>query len=185
MVRIGAVVLSTPPEIRASSNGWGWSSLYTSLQRELPFEDTFKAVDDQMIVLHLDGPITVHRRVQNGESSRLIPPGGLFMIPGGMDFGVRLGGTLLTLHLYLRRAVIEDVSQSLQPGDPTKWSCCPGLAKVTRSSSVSCWAFVTRCVMRPLGRALRRLPGSCNRRPPYPRARLVLSGRSCPCHARP
>jgi AraC family transcriptional regulator len=119
----------TPPEIRASSNGWGWSSLYTSLQRELPFEDTFKAVDDQMIVLHLDGPITVHRRVRNGESSRLIPPGGLFMIPGGMDFGVRLGGTLLTLHLYLRRAVIEDVSQSLQPGDPTKLELLPRIGE--------------------------------------------------------
>ncbi len=115
----------TPPEIHVSSNGWGWSSLYTSLQRELPFEDTFKAVDDQMIVLHLDGPITVHRRVQNGESSRLIPPGGLFMIPGGMDFGVRLGGALLTLHLYLRRAVIEEVSQSIQPGDPTKVELLP------------------------------------------------------------
>jgi hypothetical protein len=87
-----------PPEIQLSSGGWAWPSLYASQQRESPFEDTFEAVDDQLLILHLDGPVTVHRRVRNGESSRHIPPGGLFMVPGGMDFGVRPGGSLLTLH---------------------------------------------------------------------------------------
>jgi AraC family transcriptional regulator len=72
--------------------------------------------------------VTVHRRVRNGESSRLIPPGGLFIMPGGMDFGVRLGGTLQTLHLYLRRAVIEEVTQSIQAGDPKKLELLPSLA---------------------------------------------------------
>lgn len=114
-----------PPEIQVSSNSWAWTSLYTSLQRESPFEDSFEAVDDQLIILHLDGPVMVHRRVRQGESSHLIPPGGLFMIPGGMDFGVRLGGTLLTLHLYLRRALIEEVGQSIQPGDPTRLELLP------------------------------------------------------------
>ena len=114
-----------PPEIQASSDGWAWPSLYASLQRELPFEDTFKAVDDQLIILHLDGPVTVHRRVRKGENSRLIPPGGLFMMPGGMDFGFRLGGTLQTLHLYLRRALIEEVTQSIQAGDPAQIEMLP------------------------------------------------------------
>lgn len=120
--RAGALV---PPEIQVSSNSWAWSSLYASLQRESPFEDTFDAVDDQLIILHLDGPVTVNRRIRNGESSRLIPPGGLFMIPGGMDFGVRLGGTLLTLHLYLRRALIQEVAQSIGPSDPTRVELLP------------------------------------------------------------
>src|SRR5215813_14417314 len=81
-------------KVSASSDDRGWSSLYASEQLERPFERSFDAVDDQLIVLHLDGPITVHRRVQKGESSRLIPPGGLFMMPGSMDFSVRVGGTL-------------------------------------------------------------------------------------------
>jgi len=75
-------------------------------------------VDDQLIVLHLDGPVTVHRRVQKGESSRVIPPGGMFMMPGGMDFSVRVDGTLQSLHLYLRRAVLEEVAGDLVAGDP-------------------------------------------------------------------
>jgi AraC family transcriptional regulator len=114
-----------PPEIQVSSNSWAWSSSYVSLQREAPFEDAYEAVDDQLIILHLDGPVTVHGRVRKGENSRLIPTGGLFMIPGGMDFGVRLGGSLLTLHLYLRRALIQEVAQSIQPGDPAKVELLP------------------------------------------------------------
>ena len=88
-------ILSRPGnEIEISSDKVAWPSLYASLQREVPFEDSFKAVPDHLIVLHLDGPVMVHRRIPNGESSRLIAPGGMFMMPGGMDFGVRLSGTL-------------------------------------------------------------------------------------------
>jgi AraC family transcriptional regulator len=94
--------------------------LYASLQTETPFEAYFAGVDDHLVVLHLGGPVSVHRRVQNGEASRVIPPGGLFMMPGGMDFGVRVAGTLQTLHLYLRRAVIEEVAGSILVGGPRR-----------------------------------------------------------------
>lgn len=91
----------------------------------MPFEHSFDAVDDQLVVLHLDGPVTVHRRVQKGESSRVIPPGGMFMMPGGMDFGVRVDGTLQSLHLYLRRAVLEEVAGDLVAGDPAHVEILP------------------------------------------------------------
>ena len=65
------------------------------------------AVDDHLLILHLDGPVTVHRRLGHKDSSRVIPPGGMFTMPGGMDFEVRLGGALQTLHLYLRRGLVE------------------------------------------------------------------------------
>jgi AraC family transcriptional regulator len=100
-------------QIRASSDNRGWSSLYASLQRELPFEGTFGAVEDQLVVLHLDGPVMVHRRVAKGEDSRLIPAGGMFMMPGGMDFGARVSGAVRTLHLYLRRALLQEVAADI------------------------------------------------------------------------
>jgi AraC family transcriptional regulator len=112
-------------KVSASSDDRGWSSLYASEQLEIPFEQRFDAVDDQLIVLHLDGPITVHRRVQKGESSRLIPPGGMFMMPGGMDFSVRVDGTLRSLHLYLRRGVLEEVAGDLVAGDPAHVEILP------------------------------------------------------------
>lgn len=112
-------------EVAASSDNRGWSSLYASLQRETAFEATCNAVDDQLIVLHLDSLVTVHRRVRNGEISRVIPPGGLFMMPGGMDFGVRVDGTLRTLHLYLRRALIAEVAGDMMRGDPAHLEILP------------------------------------------------------------
>jgi AraC family transcriptional regulator len=112
-------------KVSASSDDRGWSSLYASQQLEIPFEQSFDAVYDQLIVLHLDGPITVHRRIQKGESSRLIPPGGMFMMPGGMDFGVRIDGTLRTLHLYLRRGILEEVAGDLLAGDPAHVETLP------------------------------------------------------------
>lgn len=112
-------------KVSASSDTRGWSSLYASEQVEVPFEQSFDAVDDQLIVLHLDGPVTVHRRVQKGENTRVIPPGGMFMMPGGMDFSVRVGGTLRSLHLYLRRAVLEEVAGDLVAGDPGRVEILP------------------------------------------------------------
>lgn len=41
----------------------------------------------------------------------------MFMMPGGMDFSVRVGGTLQSLHLHLRRAVLEEVAGDLVAGD--------------------------------------------------------------------
>ena len=119
------ILLRPGVTIHAGSEGRGWSSLYASHQAENPFERRLDPVDDQLIVLHLDGPVQVHRRVPKGEASRVIPPGGLFMVPGGMDFGVRLDGTLQTLHLYLRRALIEEVAGSLSAGDPAQTEILP------------------------------------------------------------
>ncbi|MGA3000576.1 MAG: AraC family transcriptional regulator [Acetobacteraceae bacterium] len=119
------ILLRPEKEILASSDNKAWPSVYASLQREVPFEGSFSSVPDQLIVLHLGGPIMVHRRIQKGEASRLIPPGGLFMMPGGMDFGVRTSGTLPTLHLYLRRGLIEEVAETILPGEPAHLELLP------------------------------------------------------------
>src|SRR5450432_1166102 len=84
------MLLRPGTEIQASSDGRAWTSLYASVQREVAFEDSFKAVDDPLIVLHLDGPVTVNCRVHKGENSCLIPPGGMVVMPNAMDFNVRL-----------------------------------------------------------------------------------------------
>jgi AraC family transcriptional regulator len=119
------MLLRPETEIQASSDGRAWTSLYASVQREVPFEDSFEAVDDPLIVLHLDGPVTVNCRVHKGENSRLIPPGGMVMMPGAMDFNVRLEASVQTLHLYLRRSLVEEVAQSILPGDPVRLELLP------------------------------------------------------------
>ncbi len=109
----------TRPEnrVRASSDRFGWTSLYASAQREIPYEGYFPAVKDQLIVLHLDGPVPIDRLHGPNAARCLMPAGGIHLVPGGLDFGVRLMGALSTLHVYVRRSIIEEVGAELFDGD--------------------------------------------------------------------
>jgi AraC family transcriptional regulator len=114
-------------KVRSASDGLGWNSMYASTQREAPYEAAFSAVRDHLIILHLDGPVGVARALGNSQSRRVIAPGGLFMLPGGMDFGVRLEGYLDSLHLYLRQHVIEEVANDFGIADVSDVELLPRL----------------------------------------------------------
>jgi len=116
--------------VRVSSEDRGWTSLYASVQREAPYEGRFDPVEDYLIVVHLDGPVPVAHSFGGVETQRVIPPGSLVMMPGGVGFGVRLGGALDTLHLYVRRAVIEEVAADLVRGDPGRVEFAPRVGGV-------------------------------------------------------
>ncbi len=99
--------------IRDRSDGRGWRSLYASVQHEAPYEASFNAVEDHLLILHLNGPVAVERRLGAKRERRVVPPGGLFILPGGLDFGVRLEGELDTLHIYLRNEIVREVAAEL------------------------------------------------------------------------
>lgn len=114
----------------SSSDHCGWGSLYASTQREAAYQDRFPAVEDHLIILHLDGPVTVERAIENHRERRRIAPGGMFIMPGGVDFGVCLGGSLSTLHLYVRRAVVEEVAAEMVRGDPARLEFLPRFGNI-------------------------------------------------------
>ncbi|WP_332719865.1 AraC family transcriptional regulator [Pelagibacterium mangrovi] len=103
---------------RVSSDGHDWHALYASAQTEVPFEGHFSPVKDQLLVLHRTGPVTLDRYDTGRPKAHLVPRGGVHMYPGGMPFSVRLYGVLDTMHVYLRRAVIEEIAADLIAGDP-------------------------------------------------------------------
>jgi len=107
------ILLRSEHSIRMRSDGLGWRSLYASVQHEVPYEADFHAVEDHLMVLHLNGPVAVERRLGGKRERRVVPPGGLFILPGGLDFGVRLEGELDTLHIYLRNEVVHEVADEL------------------------------------------------------------------------
>jgi len=113
--------------VRVASEGLGWSSLYASAQLEKPYEDSFRAVPDHLVIVHLDGPVGVSRVLGKSLERRTIAPGGLFILPGGVDFGVELEGQLESLHVYLRDAVLRQVAAELVPGDPALVELVPRL----------------------------------------------------------
>jgi len=121
------ILLRPEHRIIAASDRLGWKSLYASMQREAPYGAAYAGVPDHLVILHLDGPVTAGRVLGKSWASRVIPPGGLFMLPGGIDFGVRLGGDLSTLHLYVRQAIVEEVAADLSSSDTGAIALVPRL----------------------------------------------------------
>ena len=97
-------------QIWASSEGRGWRSLFASAQREAPFEDHCPAIADHLVVVHLSGPVRVKRTLAGKQESCLTPPGGVFIMPGGVEFDVRLEGPLDTVHFYLHRSIVDEIA---------------------------------------------------------------------------
>jgi AraC family transcriptional regulator len=114
-------------EIHAASDALGWGPLYASVQREAPYQGQFSAVQDHLIILHLDGPVGVTRALGRTMNHRVVGAGGLFMLPGGLDFGVQLEGYLESLHLYLRQQIIEEVANDCGIGAVERAELVPKL----------------------------------------------------------
>jgi AraC family transcriptional regulator len=93
-----------------TSAGLGWNSQYLSVQRERPYGGSFAAAATHLVILHLDGPVTVRRGHGRLSRSRRVAPGGLFVHPAGRDLTVELGGPLSTVHLYLTDEVVQDAA---------------------------------------------------------------------------
>jgi AraC family transcriptional regulator len=98
-----------------TSAGLGWDKQYLSVQRERPYRESFAAAGTHLVILHLDGPVTVRRGQGRRRRSRTVPAGGLFIHPAGRDLTVELGGLLQTVHLYLGDDVLQDVAGGDRP----------------------------------------------------------------------
>jgi AraC family transcriptional regulator len=93
-----------------TSAGLGWDRQYLSVQRESPYRESFEPAGTHLVILHLDGPVTVRRGQGELSRSRQVPAGGLFIHPAGRDLTVELGGDLSTVHLYLRDDLVQDAA---------------------------------------------------------------------------
>ena len=71
-----------------TSAGLGWDRLYVSTQRERPYRAAFDAAGTHLLILHLNGPVTVRRGRAKLTSSQLVPAGGLFLHPAGRQLTV-------------------------------------------------------------------------------------------------
>lgn len=98
-----------------TSAGLGWGSQYLSVQRERPYQESFQAAGTHLVILHLDGPVTVRRGEGRLSRSGTVPAGGLFIQPAGRDLTVELGGPLSTVHLYLTDDLVQDAAGSDEP----------------------------------------------------------------------
>src|SRR5689334_25004622 len=92
---------------KRTSHGLGWEQLYVSTQREQPYQASFGGSGSHLVILHLNGPVTVRRGHLGLARERTVPPGGLFVHPAGKELTVELGGRLDTVHAYLSDAMLR------------------------------------------------------------------------------
>lgn len=95
-------------DIRASSEGLGWSSAFASIQRERAYEGKLHVLSDSLMVLHRGGPVDITYTVDGKSINRHIPKGGVFFLPAGHECDVALRAALDTIHIYLRSDLFAD-----------------------------------------------------------------------------
>jgi AraC family transcriptional regulator len=93
-----------------TSAGLGWDRQYLSAQRERPYRGSFEPAATHLVIVHLDGPVTVRRGQGRLSRTSDVPAGGLFIQPAGRDLTVELGGDLSTVHLYLADEAVQDAA---------------------------------------------------------------------------
>jgi AraC family transcriptional regulator len=85
----------------------------------MPFQGVFEPSRDHLIVLHREGPVQVENLTDRKIGRRVVPAGGIHLISPGVDFGIHLTAAIETVHIYVRRAVLEEVALEMVDGDPS------------------------------------------------------------------
>ena len=118
IVETNGILALPSTDVRASSDDLNWASLFVSSQLENPFEGAFEA-RDTLIVAFRDGIAGTDRRGGRGAPCSK-PPGSLRIIPGGQKLELTVHSTSETVHLYVRRQVLEEVAVDMVDGDPQR-----------------------------------------------------------------
>ncbi len=105
------ILLRPGIRVRASSSGLGWRGIAASVQSELPFSGSYDAVSDHLVVLHVGRPARVAGRTAGKLVDKMIPPGHFFLWPGGQSFNVELRDPLETVHLYVKRDLVDAIAR--------------------------------------------------------------------------
>ncbi|WP_042391863.1 helix-turn-helix domain-containing protein [Streptacidiphilus carbonis] len=100
---------------RRTSAGFGWDRVYVSAQRELPYRESFQGAGSHLVILHLDGPVTVRRGRRGLTEACRVSAGGLFLHPAGLELDVELGDRLNTVHVYVSDATLQATADSGGP----------------------------------------------------------------------
>jgi len=105
-------------EMLASSEGLGWRNVYAVVQREAAFDSYLDAVNDHLFIFHLKGSVGIRWSVSGHQLDGRVTPGHFDFFPGREGVGVQLSGPVETMHLYLRRSIVDAVVEDMF-GDPT------------------------------------------------------------------
>jgi len=111
-------------EMIVSSEGLGWTNVYAVIQREAPYNSYLDAVNDHLFIFHLKGSVGIHWSTSGHDLDGRVTPGHYDFFPGREGVDVQLDGSIETMHLYLRRSIVDAVIEDML-GDPKSMTLNP------------------------------------------------------------
>ena len=98
--------------VHCSSENAGWTSLFACICSEAPYEGSFAAVKDHLVVIPLNKPVRFTRRIGGEFQEQILPPGSATITPGGADFSIRTSSQdrqYDTMHFYIRDEFVREI----------------------------------------------------------------------------
>jgi AraC family transcriptional regulator len=111
-------------EMIVSSEGLGWTNVYAVIQREPAYNSYLDAVNDHLFIFHLKGSVGIHWSTSGHNVDGRVTPGHYDFFPGREGVDVQLDGSIETMHLYLRRSIVDAVIEDML-GDPRQMTLNP------------------------------------------------------------
>jgi len=98
--------------VHCSSETAGWPSLFACICSEAPYEGSFAAVKDHLVVVPLNKPVRFTRRIAGELQEQILSPGSATITPGGADFSIHTsspGRQYDTMHFYIRDDFVREI----------------------------------------------------------------------------
>jgi AraC family transcriptional regulator len=98
--------------VHNSSENSGWASLFACICSEAPYEGSFAAVKDHLVVIPLNKPVRFTRRIGGELQEQTLLPGSATITPGGADFSIRTSSPdrqYDTMHFYIRDELVREI----------------------------------------------------------------------------
>jgi len=102
--------------VHCTSETAGWPSLFACICSEAPYEGSFAAVKDHLVVIPLNKPVRFTRRIGGELQEQILPPGSATITPGGADFSIRTssqGRQYDTMHFYIRDEFVREIHSDM------------------------------------------------------------------------
>jgi AraC family transcriptional regulator len=111
-----------------SSEALRWRTMLVVVGHEEPFKMDCKPVRDYLVVLRLKGSTRLHWQVQGKSETQMALAGSISVVPAEEGFSLDAESETDTAHVYLRRALIDDVIVESMRQDPRRFPVPPCLA---------------------------------------------------------
>ncbi len=133
--------------VHCSSDDAAWTSMFASICSEAPYEASFAAVKDHLIVIPLNKPVRFARRIGGEFQERVLPPGSTTITPGGADFSIQTssrGPQYDTMHFYVRDEYLREIHAEMfaSHGATALPPCVGAMDKMLQTIALEIWKML-------------------------------------------